>query len=149
MIIRVDRKWKKSTYTVSNVYINGQRFSDGKNYCNALEDADRGLTDKMTVEQIKAKKIYGKTAIPTGEYDVTITYSPKFKRNMPLVNNVKGFDGIRLHSFNTAEECLGCIGFGKNDKVGWISNSRYWTGLVEEKIKNALGRGEKVKLIIG
>ena len=73
---------------------------------------------------------------------------PKFRRNMPLVNNVKGFEGIRLHPLNKPEDSLGCIGFGKNDKVGWISNSGYWTGLVEEKIKTALGRGEPVKLVI-
>jgi hypothetical protein len=148
MIIRIDRKWKKPNYTISNVFINGQRFGDGKSYCNALEDTDRGLTSYMTVAQITKKKVYGKTAIPKGEYVVTITYSPKFRRNMPLVNNVKGFEGIRLHSLNKPEDSLGCIGFGKNDKVGWISNSRYWTGLVEEKIKTALGRGEPVKLVI-
>ena len=148
MIIRIDRKWKKPNYTISNVFINGHRFGDGKSYCNALEDTDRGLTNDMTVDQIVKKKVYGKTAIPKGEYVVTITYSPKFRRNMPLVNNVKGFDGIRLHSLNKPDDSLGCIGFGKNDKVGWISNSKYWTGLVEEKIKIALGRGEPVKLVI-
>ena len=67
---------------------------------------------------------------------------------MPLVNNVKGFDGIRLHSGNSAKDSYGCILFGKNDKVGWISNSRYWTGLIEERIKKALARGEIVKLVI-
>lgn len=148
MIIRIDRKWKKPNYTISNVFINGQRFGDGKSYCNALEDTDRGLTSDMTAGQIAKKKVYGKTAIPKGEYVVTITYSPKFRRNMPLVNNVKGFEGIRLHPLNKPEDSLGCIGFGKNDNVGWISNSRYWTGLVEEKIKTALGRGEPVKLVI-
>lgn len=148
MIIRIDRKWKMPTYTISNVFINGIRLGDGKSYCNALEDADRGLTSDMTVDQIRKKKVYGKTAIPSGEYLITMTYSPKYKRNMPLVNNVKGFDGIRLHSLNKPEDSLGCIGFGKNDKVGWISNSRYWTGLVESKIKTALGRGEIVKLVI-
>lgn len=148
MEIKIDRKWKKPTYTISNVFVDGKRFGDGKTYCNSLEDADRGLTSDMTVDEIKKKKVYGKTAIPRGEYVVTMTYSSKYKRVMPLVNDVKGFDGIRLHSLNKAEESLGCIGFGKNDKVGWISNSRYWTGLIEDKIKAALARGEKVKLVI-
>lgn len=148
MIIKIDRKWKKPSYTISNVFVDGKRFGDGKTYCNSLEDTDRGLTSDMTVDEIKKKKVYGKTAIPRGEYNVTMTYSSKYKRVMPLVNDVTGFDGIRLHSFNKAEDSLGCIGFGKNDKVGWISNSRYWTGLIEEKIKAALARGEKVKLVI-
>lgn len=148
MVIRIDRKWKKPTYTISNVYVNGERFGDGKTYCNALEDADRGLTSDMTIDQILKKKVYGETAIPKGEYLITMTYSPKYKRNMPLVNNVKGFDGIRLHSLNKPEDSEGCIGFGKNDKVGWISNSRYWTGLIEDRIKKALARREIVKLVI-
>lgn len=148
MVIRIDRKWKKPTYTISNVYVNGERFDDGKTYCNALEDADRGLTSDMTVDEIKRKKVYGETAIPRGEYLITMTYSPKYKRDMPLVNNVKGFDGIRLHSGNDRKDTCGCILFGKNDKVGWISNSRYWTGLIEEKIKKALERREIVKLVI-
>jgi hypothetical protein len=60
----------------------------------------------MTVAQITKKKVYGKTAIPKGEYVVTITYSPKFRRNMPLVNNVKGFEGIRLHCLDEETEVL-------------------------------------------
>lgn len=148
MVIRIDRKWKKPTYTISNVFVNGERFGDGKAYCNALEDADRGLTSDMAIDEIRRKKVYGETAIPRGEYLITMTYSPKYKRNIPLVNNVKGFDGIRLHSGNSAKDSYGCILFGKNDKVGWISNSRYWTGLIEEKIKKALARGEIVKLVI-
>lgn len=148
MLIKIDRKWKKEKYTISNVFVNGKRFTDGKNYCNALEDTDRGLTSDMTVDQIFKKKVYGKTAIPKGEYIITITYSPSFNRMLPLVNAVKGFTGVRFHPFNRAEESHGCIGFGKNDKVGWISNSKYWTGLMEKQIKKALDRGEIVKLVI-
>lgn len=88
------------------------------------------------------------TAIPKGEYLITVTYSPTFRKNLPLVNAVKGFTGVRLHSFNTAEQSLGCIGFGKNDKIGWISNSRYWCKLIQDKIEFALKRGEVVKLVI-
>lgn len=42
-------------------------------------------------------KINGVTAIPAGKYELTWTYSPKFKKNVLLVNNVPGFQGIRVH----------------------------------------------------
>ena len=148
MIIRIDRKWKKKDYTISNVFINGQRFGDGKAWCNALEDPDRGLTSDMTVDQILKKKVYGNTAIPKGEYLITITYSPKFNKDLPLVNAVKGFTGVRLHSGNTAKDTYGCILFGRNNVVGKVTNSRYWTKLIFDKIKKALDNGEIVKLAI-
>lgn len=144
MTIRIDRKWKKAEYTISKVYINGRYFG-----CNALEDTDRGLLQTMQITELQRKKIKGKTAIPRGYYDVRITYSPKYKRMMPLVVDVPAFSGIRLHSLNKPEDSEGCIGFGKNDKVGWISDSRYWTDKIYRLIETALNKGEKVTLIVG
>lgn len=144
MTIRIDRKWKKAEYTISKVYINGRYFG-----CNALEDTDRGLLQTMQITELQRKKIKGKTAIPRGYYDVRITYSPKYKRMMPLVVDVPAFSGIRLHSLNKPEDSEGCIGFGKNDKVGWISDSKYWTDKICRLIETALNKGEKVTLIVG
>lgn len=118
MYVLLDRKWKKDTYTIGRVYIDGVFFS------NSMEDKDRGLQQYMSVGEIERLKVYGETAIPRGKYKVTMTYSPKYKRLMPQVMNVKGFSGIRVHSMNTAKDSLGCIGLGKNDKKGRISNSR-------------------------
>ena len=144
MTIRIDRKWKKAEYTISKVYINGRYFG-----CNALEDTDRGLLQTMQITELQRRKIKGKTAIPRGYYDVRITYSPKYKRMMPLVVDVPAFSGIRLHSLNKPEDSEGCIGFGKNDKVGWISDSKYWTDKICRLIESALNKGEKVTLIVG
>ena len=144
MTIRIDRKWKKAEYTISRVYINGRYVG-----CNALEDTDRGLLQTMQITELQRKKIKGKTAIPRGYYDVRITYSPKYKRMMPLVVDVPAFSGIRLHSLNKPEDSEGCIGFGKNDKVGWISDSKYWTDKICRLIETALNKGEKVTLIVG
>lgn len=113
----VERKWKKKDYTIGRVFIDGTQF------CNSMEDTDRGLDQNMSVLRIKANKIFGKTAIPTGHYVVKMTYSPKYGRMMPEILNVKGFSGIRIHSGNTAEDTLGCILLGKNTKPGWISES--------------------------
>lgn len=144
MTIRIDRQWKKAEYTISKVYINGRYYG-----CNALEDTDRGLLQAMQIAEIRKRKIKGKTAIPRGYYDVKVTWSEKYQRNMPLVVDVPGFSGIRLHSGNSAKDTEGCILFGKNDKVGWISDSRYWTDKIYRLINTALAKGEKITLIVG
>ena len=118
MIINLKRIAFKPTYTIGKLYI------DGKYICDTIEDVDRDLDDSMDEEIIKKKKVYGETAIPYGTYRVSITYSPKFKKMMPLVENVKGFSGIRIHSGNTAKDSLGCIIVGKNKKVGMVLDSR-------------------------
>jgi hypothetical protein len=69
-------------------------------------------------------KIYGKTAIPKGRYEVVISWSNRFKKFMPLLLNVQNFEGIRIHTGNTAKNTLGCILVGKNKNEDSISNSR-------------------------
>ena len=91
MKLRVKRIAKNSEYTIGNLYIDGEFF------CNTLEDMDRGLKDSQNLLYIKAKKIFGKTAIPTGTYKVVMTYSNRFKKLLPLLVGVKGFDAIRIH----------------------------------------------------
>ena len=149
MEIWADRAWRKKGYTISRVFVDGKRFGDGKKYCNILEDEDRGLTNDMSVDEILAKKKYGETAIPTGRYEVKISWSPKFKKDMPILIAVKGFTGIRIHSGNTAKDSLGCLLVGENSKVGMITNSRYWTTLLTAKIKTALDSGDTVYIKVG
>ena len=108
----------KSTYTIGKLYVDGKYFSD------VLEDVDRGLDSSMTESEILEKKVKGETAIPTGHYVINITYSPKYKRMMPLLLDVKGFSGIRIHSGNTAKDTGGCLLVGKNKKVGMVLESR-------------------------
>ena len=47
--------------------------------------------------------------IPCGAYPVKVTWSPKFKRMLPLVLNVKGRSGIRVHRGTKPEHSRGCI----------------------------------------
>lgn len=132
MRVLIDRKWKKDAYTIGRVYV------DDAFLCNSIEDKDRGLEQYMSVGEIDRLKVYGETAIPRGKYKVTMTYSPKYKRVMPQVMNVKGFSGIRIHSGNTAKDSLGCVLLGDNTKPGWISNSRKRCAEFE-KMLNAAG----------
>lgn len=118
MNIILNRIAKKAKYTIGKLYINDQYF------CDTLEDTDRGLTQSMTEQQIGSKKVYGETAIPTGTYRIIISYSNKFKKQMPLLLNVPGFAGIRIHSGNTEKDSLGCILVGKNKAVGKVLESR-------------------------
>ena len=105
-----------------------------------MEDKDRGLTKDMPMAEIKKRKVYGETAIPAGEYEVRMTYSPKYKRRMPQVMDVPGWTGVRMHSMNEAKDSLGCIGMGKNDKPGWISNSRATHDEFDKRLEAAGGR---------
>lgn len=118
MNITLNRIAKKAKYTIGKLYINDQYF------CDTLEDTDRGLIQSMTEQQIGSKKVYGETAIPTGTYRIIISYSNKFKKQMPLLLNVPGFAGIRIHSGNTEKDSLGCILVGKNKAVGKVLESR-------------------------
>lgn len=118
MRLELKRIAKKPTYTIGRLYINEEYF------CDTIEDTDRGLNSYMSLEEVKAKKVKGKTAIPTDTYRVKITYSPRFKKDMPLIENVVGFDGIRIHSGNTVEDTEGCIIVGENKVVGKVINSK-------------------------
>lgn len=118
MNITLNRIAKKPKYTIGKLYINGEYF------CDTIEDTDRGLTQTMTDAQVKSKKVYGQTAIPTGTYRVIINYSNKFKRQMPLLLNVPGFLGIRIHSGNTEKDTEGCLIVGKNKVVGKVIESK-------------------------
>lgn len=138
MIVTLRRIAFKPTYTIGKLYI------DGNYFCDTVEDKDRGLNDSMTEEEIKKKKVYGETAIPYGMYKVTITYSPKFKKNLPLLEGVKGFSGIRIHSGNTAKDSLGCIIVGKNKKVGMVLDSR----VTMEKLMKVFDTKENIWLTI-
>ena len=118
MKIKLVRIAFKDTYTIGKLYV------DGVYFCDTIEDKDRGLDDSMTVREILNKKVKGETAIPTGHYNIEITYSPKYKCMMPLLIGVKGYSGIRIHSGNTSKDTEGCLLVGKNTKVGMVLESR-------------------------
>ena len=142
MEIVIKRIAKKSTYTIGKLYI------DNKYFCDTLEDKDRGLKDTMSVEEILSIKVKHETAIPTGNYNVDITYSPRFKRNLPLINNVKGFEGIRVHNGNTPQHTEGCVLLGFNKIKGQVINSKVTVNKFIDIVQKALNKGEKVTITI-
>ena len=79
-------------------------------YFYTLEDAVREIPGVPVSEW----KIKGRTAIPVGSYDLVIDYSNRFKRLMPHILKVPGFEGIRIHVLNTHEQTDGCPGVGES-----------------------------------
>ena len=142
MELKLERKYRSNNYCIDKLYINGKYFSD------ALEDPDRGLTDTMSLEEIKRIKVKGDTCIPYGTYNVTITYSPRFKKNLPLINNVKGFDGIRIHSGNTPQDTEGCLLLGLNKVKGRVVDSKVTVNKFIDIVQEAFNKGEKVTITI-
>jgi hypothetical protein len=127
----------RPTYCIGKLYI------DGKWFCDTIEDTDRGLCDEMSEKEILKRKVKGETAIPTGIYQVLITYSPKYKKQMPLINNVKCYSGIRIHSGNTSKDTEGCLIVGKNKEVGKVLESRITFNALFKRLQQA-----KDKIII-
>lgn len=128
MELLLKRIAKRDKYTIGDLYIDGKWFS------NTLEDTDRGLSQDMSLEEIKKIKVYGKTAIPTGTYKVNMNIiSPKFKTRVwakpyngmiPRLENVPGYEGILFHPGNSAEDSIGCILLGYNIVKGKVTQSQ-------------------------
>ena len=98
----------------------GKLTLEGTHICDILEDTDRQL------ESNPKSKVYGETAIPRGTYEVVLTYSPRFKKILPLLLKVPGYEGVRIHTGNKPEDTDGCLIVGERDqsKPNYVINSR-------------------------
>jgi hypothetical protein len=106
-----------------------------------------------TVREVPGQSVYqwkvkGKTAIPYGTYDVKVTFSNRFKRDLPLLLNVPGFDGVRIHPGNTAEDTEGCLLPGLDRMGKSVGRSRAAFDPLFTQIKEALAKGERVTIEI-
>lgn len=128
---------KRTTFTTQSTI--GELFVNGIRQCFVLEDI---------VRKPGAAKVPGKTAIPAGTYPVTITYSNRFRQLMPLLGNVPGFAGIRIHSGNTAADTEGCLLVGTTQSKDFVGNSRAAYAVLYAAIKNALDAGQPVTITI-
>ena len=110
MEIHVKRKIFTNKSTISELSINGTFF------CFTLEDTDRYLEQGH-------QKIFGLTAIPRGTYNVVLSFSNRFQKYLPEIQNVPGFKGIRMHTGNKPEDTEGCILVGKIKTKDFIGES--------------------------
>lgn len=153
MKIRVDRRYKKETYTIGNLYVDGVWF------CNTIEDKDRGLNQMDPLSTIKARKVYAETAIPSGRYRITLdVVSPKFSANsyyykvcrgrMPRLLNVPGYQGVLIHCGNGPLDTSGCILVGLNTSRGRLTASRAKFQELYKMLKKANDRHELIYIEI-
>lgn len=141
MELKLHRKYIKKDYCIGNLYIDGQFF------CNTLEDQNRDLNKNGKFDGLE-KKVAGETCIPFGRYEVVVSMSPKFKRELPLLLNVPEFEGIRIHRGNTIKDTAGCILVGENKEVGKVLNSSHYEIKITEMIKQATLGGSKCFITI-
>lgn len=134
MELKLKRIAKRDAYTIGRLYI------DEKYFCDTLEDRVRDLS--------KEAKVKGQTAIPTGRYRVYLTYSPRFKRILPLLDNVPQFTGVRIHRGNTAKDTEGCILVGFNREVGKVLDSAATEQRLMAVLQNAVNKGEQIFITI-
>ena len=153
MKLEIERRWKKETYTIGRLYV------DGVFFCNTLEDKCRGLKQTDSLYFIRERKVYGETAIPTGTYGVAMNVtSPKYaaiawywqlcQGKMPRLLNVPGFEGILVHPGNDPTQTLGCLLVGKNTKVGQLTESKATFKALYKEMKKAYDAGEEITIII-
>lgn len=125
----------RSTYTIGRLYV------DGNYFCDTLEDTVRDLNKNGKFDNGE-KKVYAKTAIPYGTYEIKWTYSPRFKKYTPQLMNVPSFAGIRIHAGNSSTDTEGCLLLGENKKVGMVLNSRATINKFYPLIKEACSKGK-------
>lgn len=104
-------------------------FDDGggeRIFGYTVEDADRGLSKDMPLEQIQSIKVKGKTAIPVGSYRVMCELSGKYGPDTPTLTGVPGFQYIRIHAGNDADDTEGCIlpGMERNVETMTVGRSK-------------------------
>ena len=142
MELTVKREWLNDECSIGELYVNGV-FE-----CFTLEDKDRGLLQSMTLQQIQALKVYGKTAIPKGRYQVVIQYSPKHGKDLPLLLNVKDYAGVEIHPGNTDVDTLGCILLGQMRTTNSVLSSvKAFTAFLP-KLQSAINRKEQIFITI-
>ena len=155
MELLLERKWLKDKYTIGNLYVNGVFF------CNTLEDKVVDINKNGTFD-CGEFKISGHTAIPYGEYEITIdVISPKFSKypfykevcggRLPRLLNVPAFEGILMHCADGPQGhklVEGCLGVGYNTIIGGLTDGKKVFKDLYEKMKVAKQKGENIKIKI-
>lgn len=121
-------KLARKTYTANSTI--GMLFVDGQFECYTLEDV------------VRPTKIYGETAIPTGRYKLVVTWSPAFKQLLPLLVDVPGYSGVRIHTGNDKTHTLGCVLVGLDKGTDRIGRSKLAFAALMPKIQAATAKEE-------
>lgn len=118
----------------------GDLSIDGVRFCFTLEDVVREVEGKA----VSSWKIKGETAIPVGRYKVSLVNSSRFGPDTFSLEDVPGFESIRIHSGNTNADTEGCILVGESAGDELIGMSRVALAKLKEKLTPAIKAGEPV-----
>lgn len=134
MELTLNRIFLGSSATIGELLIND------KHLCDTLEDRVRP----------EGEKVYGKTAIPEGTYEVKLTHSPRFKKILPEILNVPNFSGIRIHTGNSSKDTEGCIlvGTWDGEKEDWVGSSKIAFDELMALLEEATNNKEKVTITV-
>lgn len=131
MGLRLQRTWLTDRSTIGELSI------DGAFECFTLEDVVRE----------PGVKVPGQTAIPAGRYSIVVTPSQRFHEDLPLLLDVPGFEGIRIHAGNTDRDTEGCILVGRTRSTDFIGESRAALATFLPKLHQGLGAGPCIIVI--
>lgn len=128
MEIRIIRDSRGKGWTAGRLYVDGEYF------CDTLEDTVRTLRSA-------ADKVPGQTAIPAGRYRARVTLSPRFRRDLILIERVPFFTGVRIHAGNTDADTEGCVLVGRRDSVAGrlAAGSRGIEAALTDTVRRAAG----------
>lgn len=134
MELKLNRIFLGSSATIGELLVND------KHLCDTLEDRVRP----------EGEKVYGKTAIPEGTYEVKLTHSPRFKKILPEILNVPNFSGIRIHTGNSSKDTEGCIlvGTWDGEKEDWVGSSKIAFDELMTLLEEATNNKEKVTITV-
>ena len=134
MELTLNRIFLGSSATIGELYVDREHIAD------TLEDRVRP----------EGEKIYGKTAIPEGTYEMVLSYSPRFKKILPEILNVPNFTGIRIHCGNSSADSSGCIlvGTWDGEKEDWVSDSKVAFNKLMSLLQKAADNKEKITITI-
>ena len=120
----------------------GELMLDGARLAYTLEDEIR----EQPGVPVGNWKIRGATAIPAGNYRVTLEDSPRFGPGTLTINGVPGFTGVRMHGGNTSDDTLGCplLGLRVTDTTIVGGTSQPALALVKSRVRAALAAGQQV-----
>ena len=123
---------RKAEYTIGRL-----EDENGKRICDTLEPTWRDYKGGEL-------KIPRKSAIPEGTYRVVVTKSQRFRKYLPLLVGVPGFEGVRIHAGNTSGDTEGCILVGQNLQVGKV----LWSRITLEKLMKLIENEKEIYLTI-
>lgn len=129
---------QRNTFTEDSTI--GTLKIDGVFECYTLEDVDRKLENG-------GGKIYAKTAIPRGRYELIMNFSNRFQTYMPLLLNVPQYEGVRVHVGNFAKNTEGCILLGDTKGTNFIGQSKSAYNRFLAKIKK-VEKSKKIYITI-